>query len=148
METTAGSAIFIDTNIIIMLAMPIRPTMRERKRRLPLLQEAGYELWVSRPVLREFGVVVSRQILARNQYDADAWRDEIEKLEREYFFADEDADVTHHWKLLVHKHEVKGKTVHDANIVATMMSYGIHKLLTQNIGDFRRFEPQIEILLL
>ena len=39
-----------------------------------------------------------------------------------------------------------GKQVHDANIVATMLAYGVRRLLTFNIRDFRRFEPLIEII--
>lgn len=29
-----------------------------------------------------------------------------------------------------------------------MLAFGIGKLLTQNVGDFRRYEPQIEIMAL
>jgi predicted nucleic acid-binding protein len=34
---------------------------------------------------------------------------------------------------------VAGKQVHDANIVATMRTYGIPHLLTHNTADFARF---------
>jgi predicted nucleic acid-binding protein len=39
-----------------------------------------------------------------------------------------------------------GKQIHDANIVATMLAHGIPRLLTHNVGDFRRFSTLIEIL--
>ena len=39
-----------------------------------------------------------------------------------------------------------GRQVHDANIVATMLTHGETRLLTANQGDFRRFEPRIEIV--
>ncbi|MCC5625260.1 type II toxin-antitoxin system VapC family toxin, partial [Nostoc sp. CHAB 5715] len=39
-----------------------------------------------------------------------------------------------------------GKQVHDANIVATMLVYGIPQLLTHNIGDFARFSGLITVL--
>ncbi len=39
-----------------------------------------------------------------------------------------------------------GKQVYDANIVATMTSGSIRRLLTHNVGDFRRFPPWIEII--
>lgn len=38
-----------------------------------------------------------------------------------------------------------GKQVHDANIVATMLAFDIPTLLTQNVGDFRRFDQRIRI---
>jgi hypothetical protein len=31
-------------------------------------------------------------------------------------------------------------------VVATMLAHGEYRLLTVNVGDFQRFEPQIEIV--
>jgi predicted nucleic acid-binding protein len=42
--------------------------------------------------------------------------------------------------------QLGGRQVHDANIVATMLARGENRLLTMNRGDFRRFEPRIEIV--
>ncbi|MEH2170887.1 MAG: hypothetical protein V7K41_30400 [Nostoc sp.] len=39
-----------------------------------------------------------------------------------------------------------GKQVHDANIVATMLVYGIPQLLTHNTSDFARFSGLITVL--
>ena len=39
-----------------------------------------------------------------------------------------------------------GKQVHDANLVATMLAYGITCLLTFNAADLRRFSPWVEIV--
>jgi predicted nucleic acid-binding protein len=41
-----------------------------------------------------------------------------------------------------------GKQIHDANIAATMLAYGIPKLFTLNIVDFVRFTPQITVVTL
>ncbi len=38
-----------------------------------------------------------------------------------------------------------GKQVHDANLIAAMLVQGIHRLLTFNAADFRRFAGAIEI---
>jgi predicted nucleic acid-binding protein len=35
--------------------------------------------------------------------------------------------------------------VHDANIVATMLEHDVHRLLTFNAADFRRFSHLITI---
>lgn len=148
MATTAGESVFVDTNAVVHARNADSPDHAEAKQRLTELQQSGAELWVSRQVLREFGVVVSKQMMARDAYDSAALVDEIERLEKEYLVADEDSDVTRHWKHLIRAHQVKGKPIHDANIVATMLAFGIGKLLTQNVGDFRRYEPQIEIVAL
>ena len=39
-----------------------------------------------------------------------------------------------------------GKQIHDANIVATMLVYGIDTLLTLNVEDMKRFADRIKIL--
>jgi predicted nucleic acid-binding protein len=40
---------------------------------------------------------------------------------------------------LVSKHEVKGKEVHDARIVAAMLAHRVTHLLTFNTADFKRY---------
>ena len=42
--------------------------------------------------------------------------------------------------------QVAGKQVHDANIVATMLTYGVPKLLTNNTADFARFGHLITVV--
>lgn len=146
MTTTAGEAIFVDTNVVVHARNADSPDHATAASRLSALEQAGAELWISRQVLREFAVVVSKQMMARDAYDAELLAQEIDQLEREYVVADEDADVTRHWKELIRTQQVKGKPVHDANIVATMLAFGVRRLLTQNVTDFHRYEPQIEIM--
>ena len=40
---------------------------------------------------------------------------------------------------LLTTHPVAGKQVHDANVVATMLDHGVHRLLSFNTADFRPF---------
>ena len=40
---------------------------------------------------------------------------------------------------MVSKHEVKGKEVHDARIVAAMLAHRVTHLLTFNTADFKRY---------
>ena len=40
---------------------------------------------------------------------------------------------------------VGGSQIHDANIVATMLTYRERRLMTFNVGDFRRYVPRIEL---
>jgi predicted nucleic acid-binding protein len=43
------------------------------------------------------------------------------------------------WRDLCKHHEVKGKQVHDARLVALMEAHQVQKLLTFNIADFQRY---------
>jgi len=40
----------------------------------------------------------------------------------------------------------RGRRIHDANIVATMLVYGVRRLLTNNTDDFVRFAAFIDVL--
>ena len=41
---------------------------------------------------------------------------------------------------------IAGKQVHDANIVATMLTHGERRLLTFNTRDFRRYGDRIDLI--
>ena len=43
-------------------------------------------------------------------------------------------------------HPVTGKQVHDANLVASMIEYGVFRLLTFNVADFQRFTDVISLV--
>ena len=60
--------------------------------------------------------------------------------------ADKDNRVTAEWLLLLDTIPLAGRQVHDANIVATMRTYQIDQLLTNNVDDFKRFAGLITIL--
>ena len=46
---------------------------------------------------------------------------------------------------LVATHAVRGKQVHDCNIVATMRANGVARLATRNASDFKRYADLILI---
>jgi predicted nucleic acid-binding protein len=71
----------------------------------------------------------------------------LTRLERKFFFLPDNDRIHEIWKALVLKHSVRGAQVHDARLVAAMMSHGVQRLLTFNGKDFRRYgidvvEPQ------
>jgi predicted nucleic acid-binding protein len=83
---------------------------------------------------REFTVEEALQAL-------DSWRSACVVL-------DEGPVVLVELLALVHDHQVKGKQVHDANIVATMRAKNVSRLATLNAGDFERFEDDITLVTL
>lgn len=56
-----------------------------------------------------------------------------------YVVAEDQEIITEQLFLLLEQVPCGGKQVHDANIVATMLAYGIPQLVTYNLEDFRRF---------
>jgi len=53
--------------------------------------------------------------------------------------ADETEEVKEILKGLVEKYKLRGKIIHDANIVAAIVANSITKLFTLNVVDFKRF---------
>ncbi len=60
--------------------------------------------------------------------------------------AEDGPAVTENLLELVQRFPVAGKQIHDANIVATALAYGIPCILTNNKADFDRFSSLIEIV--
>jgi hypothetical protein len=42
--------------------------------------------------------------------------------------------------------ECKGKQVHDANVIATMLAHGEGIVVTMNVADFARFERYVSLV--
>ena len=60
--------------------------------------------------------------------------------------ADETPEVTDQLLELLRTYPTRGKQVHDANIVATMLVNGVDTLLTMNVADFQRFHDRINLI--
>jgi predicted nucleic acid-binding protein len=46
-------------------------------------------------------------------------------------------------RTLVQRYQIRGKNVHDANIVAVMLAHGVRRLATYNQADFERFDEVV-----
>lgn len=106
----------------------------------------GNELWISRQVLREFIATVTRPQVFGNPQPISTVVDRVRFFQTQFKVAEDNAQVTANLLALVNQVSVGGKQLHDANIVATMQTYGITHLLTHNIADFNRFARFITVL--
>jgi predicted nucleic acid-binding protein len=61
-------------------------------------------------------------------------------------FLAEDARVADRLQGLLVDVECKGKQVHDANVVATMLAHGVGTVVTMNVADFARFERYVSLV--
>jgi predicted nucleic acid-binding protein len=146
MVPTAGSAVFLDTNILVYASFPGMTFHNAARARLSELEGNGAILWTSRQVLREFLAVTTRPGVILPPPTFIALSQAVRQFEAAFQIADEDAAITEILLDLLKSQTVQGKQVHDANIVATMRRYGIMWLLTHNTADFNRFAPAIGIL--
>lgn len=138
--------IFLDTNILVFSSFTASQFHKRALGRIDSLQKEGYLFWISRQVIREYLVVKSRLLDNENKYDSKDITDEIRDFEDQFLIAEENLNTTAKLLHLIEQHNVIGKQIHDCNIVATMLSNDITKLLTNNSSDFARFSSLIEIV--
>ena len=133
-------AVFIDTNILIYSNLALSPFHIQAIQRLQEFADQDMEMWISRQTLREYLSGMTRRSDSTGTIPITSLVADVE------YFSSYTALVTERLLKLMTEINIGGKQVHDANIVATMLVYGIPQLLTHNIGDFARFSELITIL--
>jgi predicted nucleic acid-binding protein len=146
MAPTAGSGVFLDTNILVYASFSGTVFHAAARARLSEFETNGTILWVSRQVLREFLAVTTRPGTLLSPPETGALLQLVRQFEATFQIADEDAGVTTLLLDLLKSRAIRGKQIHDANIVATMRRYGIPSLLTNNMSDFARYVPDVSLL--
>lgn len=115
--------------------------VRSRNDALALLPANGNELVIVAQNLIEFWAVATRPI-ADNGLGITAAQaaQELTKLKTLFGILPDTADILPQWEQLVVKHQVLGKQVHDARLVAAMTVHKLTHLLTFNTDDFKRYD--------
>jgi predicted nucleic acid-binding protein len=139
--------VMIDTNVLLAATDEGRA---EHHDALTVLNDwaAGHtELCTSGQILREYLAVATRPV-AKNGLGMslpEALGNARAIRERTTLLA-EDAKVAGRLLGLLADVECRGKQVHDANLVATMLVYGIGAVVTMNLEDFARFERHVSLI--
>lgn len=148
MATKGGNSVFVDTNVLIHTTVAQSPLFKTAQEKITQIRREGKELWISRQILREYLAALSRpqSLLSLSKpIPASTLVAEIKHLQTQYRIAEDNNVVTEELLTLITRFPIGGKQVHDANIVATMIAYGIRELLTENTSDFNRFTSLIDI---
>lgn len=147
-DIVAGPArCMLDANILLSASDPRRPTWTLARAILNEWPKTGTVLYASSQVTREYLAVATRPLDANGLGFATsdalrniaAFRDRIEILNESNATLDRLLD-------LVSQTACSGKQVHDANIVATMLTHGVPVIVTDNVKDFARFGDHIEVI--
>jgi predicted nucleic acid-binding protein len=143
----AAEPVFVDTNVLVYVDQAGSAFHASARAAIGRLEQDGAALWISRQVLREYLATVTRSdpagVAAMTRAEAAA---AVEGLLTAYVLAENGPAVTALLLTLLRRVRMGGKQVHDANIVATMLAYGVTRLLTFNTADFRRFGSRIELV--
>jgi predicted nucleic acid-binding protein len=143
----AADPVFVDTNVLVYTDQAGSAFHAPARAAIGRLERGSAALWISRQVLREYMVTVTRPspagVLPMTRAEAAT---AVEGFLTAYVVAEDGPAVMARLVDLVRSVPVGGKQIHDANIVATMQVHGVIRLLTFNGADIRRFEPMIPIL--
>jgi predicted nucleic acid-binding protein len=139
-------SIFIDTNILIYANYEDATLNRIAQRKIINYVDSFYQCFINRQVIREFLVYTTRHNFENDKMNIEFLLQRIRNNFMQYQILEDNKEITNNLFSLVQKYNLSGKKIHDANIVATMQTYNITKLLTNNVKDFERFTDVIEIV--
>src|SRR5438105_13912809 len=140
------SHLFVDTNILVFATDAASPFQSAAETALEEWRKQGTELYVSVQVLREYLAVTTRPAPGQTAPpDYTAILGNIACFRSAFHVLEGTRLVSEKLGELVQRFSVKGRQVHDANIVATMVTHGLQDLLTHNVADFARFSPLIAV---
>ena len=147
---TAGSGrqrmrILVDTNILLRAIDRSQPLSVSARAALKHLHAEGTELCLTSQIVREFWNVCTRPAKERSGLglSVDAADRHTRMIERLFTVLPDLPEAYTAWRKLVVRHGVSGAKVHDADIVAAMLTHQVMALLTFDVGDFARY-PQIQ----
>lgn len=131
------AAVLLDTNILVFLADAESPRHLACRRTVEGLLSSGDQPTICPQVAYEFWNVATRPKTANGLgwTVADTHR-AIERFCRAFWVIHDSSDVLDVWLSLVRERELKGKRIHDAHLLATMLAHGVTYLLTYNLSDF------------
>jgi predicted nucleic acid-binding protein len=148
MTTTdvSDSRLFVDANILVFAANEPSAWHAAAVARLQKARQDNVSLMVNPQVVREFVAAASRPAPGGPPPPIDPILENVRRIRAGFVLLDENAATIARLTELLRIVPTQGKQVHDANIVATMLTYGISTLLTHNTVDFARFAAFIRIV--
>jgi predicted nucleic acid-binding protein len=138
--------LFVDTNVLVYATRQVSQWHAPARTALEQLAETDEPIRISRQILREYLAATTRPqpgtvplTMAQALADVAGFAAAFEVLE-------DGPAVMQELVVLCRAVPLGGRQVHDANIVATMLTHGETRLLTFNAADFTRFQPRIEVV--
>jgi len=143
--TTADSALFVDTNILVYTTDTLSSWHELAKNRLQAARHRGDHLVISPQILREYIATATRSVIGAPAPMSQILAN-VADFRRTFALVEETDAVMTELVALLGQVAVAGKQVHDTNIVATMLAHGIRRLLTNNETHFNRFSAWITVV--
>jgi predicted nucleic acid-binding protein len=147
MKMKTDKKIMVDTNILINYTLTKSDLHKVSHTRMNEFINLGYEFFASRQILREYIGVITKYAMEDKSISPQKIKENVESFESFFTVFDENNYNTNELLNLVNTYTVKGKQVHDCNIVATMKLNEVSVIFTHNVSDFKRYINEgIEVL--
>jgi predicted nucleic acid-binding protein len=137
---------FVDANILVFAANKLSPWHTAATTRLQTAQQEGISLLVNPQVIREFFVAATRPALNAPPPSIEPILENVRRIRTGFDLLNECEATIDRLAVLLKDIPTYGNQVHDANIVATMLTYGVTTLLTHNTADFTRFASLVHVV--
>jgi len=142
----AAEPVFVDTNVLVYVTRPSAAEHVTAQTALRRLEDQGSALWASPQIFREYLAVVTRPQETAPALPMITAIADVRRFRMVFDVAGEGSGVLNRLLDLLVNHRGAGRQIHDANVVATMLEHDIHRLLTFNTTDFRRFNRLIDLV--
>jgi len=137
---------FVDTNIIL---RAFHSEFAEHVQVKALFDQTilrDTQLFISRQVIREYLVQATHPRTFATEQSIEVVSQHLDQITQVCTVLNDNTEVTAQLLNLLKTHPTRGKQIHDANIVATMLANDIDTLLTLNIADFQRYTGKITLV--
>ena len=136
----------MDAGILIRIAYVYGPLSERVLARIEDLDAAGWEMVYAPQAVREALNALTRPV-ANGGYglEASTALRALDNVESTFSLLHDGPESFRRWRFLVAKYAIVGKSVHDANVVASALAYGATHILTLNERDFRRY-AEVEVV--
>ncbi len=141
MTVKVGDILFLDTNVLLTATDESRSWHEHAGAVLSDAGRKGVHLAVSGQIAREYLAVATRppDVNGLGLDSIDALSNVAAFLKRTVLYGETEG-VARRLCQLVREYSLRGKRIHDANVVATMLVHGLDTLVTQNPDDFAPFQ--------
>ena len=133
----------VDTNVLLRFSRHSDPNYQIAQNAVNKLKIEGHQLQTTLQNFAEFWNVSTRPAnqngFGRMLSETELFLQELELL---FPLLLDSPEVYPQWRRLVVKYNVSGVQVHDARLVATMITHDVTHILTFNVTDFERYASE------
>lgn len=141
----AADRVLLDTNLLVAASVQEHPSHSGSKSYVESLIDQRISICITAQICREFMVVMTRKAIGPRLFSVKEALHVLQAWRASCVLLRENKLVFERWLGLVEEFDVKGKQVHDAHIVAAMLTHGVTRIGTWNSSDFERYGDLIQI---